>query len=67
MSALGQKRTCAVSFDYLVGGSQQRWRHGEPERLCGFDIGWTSSNLVGGPLSYGPLCVPIVLWKRSLI
>ena len=43
MSALCQKRTfCAAErtslFDQLVGGRKQRLRHGETERLGGFEI-----------------------------
>src|SRR5262245_44382168 len=38
MSALGQKRTSHVSFDYLVGAAQQRHRNGEAECLCGLEV-----------------------------
>ena len=53
MSALGQKRTCAVHkadvrfvpkadipplFDHLVGAGEQRGRHGEAERLGSLEV-----------------------------
>ena len=53
MSALGQKRTCAVQlgdvrfvpiadiahpFNHLVGTREQRGRHGEAERLGGLEV-----------------------------
>ena len=53
MSALGQKQTCAVQlgmsakcqkrtlaclFDHRVGPGEERRRHGEADRLRGFEI-----------------------------
>src|SRR5262245_2013245 len=38
MSALGQKRTWPTSFDYFVGGGEQRLRNGQTERLRGLEI-----------------------------
>ena len=29
-----------ILFDHLVGAGEQRWRHGEAERLGGFEIDW---------------------------
>src|SRR5262249_5632567 len=33
-----EKRTCAVSFNHLVGANEQRRGHSEAERLCRLDI-----------------------------
>src|SRR4029453_14449085 len=38
MSALGQKQTFRYSFDHLVDAVKQRRRHGEAERLSGFEV-----------------------------
>src|SRR5262249_58065161 len=38
MSAKGQKRTCRVLFDHLVGAGDERGRHGETKRLGGLEI-----------------------------
>jgi hypothetical protein len=38
MSALCQKRTLAISFDHLIGGSKQFVWDGESERLSGLEI-----------------------------
>src|SRR6476620_6516900 len=38
MSALGQKRTSAHSFDHLVGGREQRSWHDKAESLGGFEV-----------------------------
>jgi hypothetical protein len=38
MSALCQKQTSGCLFDHLVGAREQRWRHGEAERLGGGQV-----------------------------
>jgi len=44
-----------LSFDYLVGASEQRWQHSEAERLGGcevdgeFELGGLFDGKFGGP------------------
>src|SRR5450830_236904 len=49
---------CDPSFDHLIGAREQRWRHGEAERLGGLQIdnqiegGWELDGQIGGPRAF---------------
>jgi hypothetical protein len=38
VSAKGEKRTFAPSFDHFIGLSHQSWWHNETKRLGGFEV-----------------------------
>src|SRR4051794_34401405 len=45
-------------FDHVVGAGEERWRHGDPERLCGLqvddecDFGRLLNGEIGRPLTF---------------